>query len=43
MKVWEYLKSHEVLSNQRFVAFLMNIIYTDFYAALIKVNDSKDC
>lgn len=41
MKVWQYTKKPQMVLNQRFVAFYVNIIYTLFYALSLKGNYSN--
>lgn len=41
IKVWKYTKKPQILLNQRFVAFYVNIIYTLFYALSLKGNYSS--
>lgn len=38
MKVWKHMKKPQMLLNQRFVAFLMNIVYTSFYTGNINAD-----
>lgn len=38
MIVWAHIKNPRVLLHQRFVDFLMNIVYTSFYTGDINVD-----
>jgi len=38
MQVWKHIKKPQMLYHQRFVAFLMNIVYTLFYTVRVNVD-----
>lgn len=38
MQVWKHIKKPRMLLNQRFMAFLMNIVYTLFYTNRVNVD-----
>lgn len=38
MQVWTHIKKPQMLRYQRFVAFLMNIVYTLFYTVSVNID-----